>query len=238
MCRPVFRDSSLSLATKRMVYRAVVLGVLLYGAETWTNKRAATQKLESFNNKCLRRIMRITRAQQRIKRITSTQVRKQFGVEETLEDVVTAKRLRWLGHVARMNDDHLAKQILFGWLPQRRPAHGVKMRWRDKVRKDLKNVDIQEENWFAIAQERGEWKAVCKEGLHQSTTKGAEKEKNRRCGSVAVVQPFICEVCHRTFRRRQDIARHKCQRSRDVREQGTNVAKPPQLVCDTCGWAF
>ena len=61
--------------------------------------------------------------------------------------------------------------------------------------------------------------AVCKEGLHQSTQKGMEKEKSRRCGSVAAVQPFICEVCHRTFRRRQDIARHKCQRSRDVREQ-------------------
>ena len=28
LCRPVFRNSTLSLATKRMVYRAVVLGVL------------------------------------------------------------------------------------------------------------------------------------------------------------------------------------------------------------------
>ena len=38
LCRPVFRDDDLSLRTKRMVYRAVVLGVLLYGAETWANK--------------------------------------------------------------------------------------------------------------------------------------------------------------------------------------------------------
>ena len=223
LCRPVFHDSSLSLVTKRMVYRAVVLGVLLYGAETWTNKRAATQKLESFNNKCLRRIMGITRAQQRIRRITSAQVRKKFGVEETLEDVVTTKRLRWLGHVARMKDDRLPKQILFGWLPQKRPAHGVRMRWRDRVRKDLKNFDIKEKNWFEIAQDRGEWKAMCKKGLHQSTKKGVEKGRNRGCGSVAAVQPFICEVCHRTFRRKQDIARHKCQRSRDMRRQGTNV---------------
>ena len=151
----MFRDSTLSLVTKRMVYRAVVLGVL-YGAEMWTNERAATRKLESFNNKCLRRIMGITRAQQRIKCITSAQVRNKFGVDEILEDVVTAKRLHWLGHVARMNDDCLAKQILFGWLPLKRPAHGVKMRWRDRVRKDLKNFDIKEENWFEIAQERGE----------------------------------------------------------------------------------
>ena len=54
LCRPVFQDNKLSLETKRMVYRAVVMGVLLYGAEAWVNKRAVTRKLESFNNKCLR----------------------------------------------------------------------------------------------------------------------------------------------------------------------------------------
>ena len=32
--RPVFADTDLSLATKRVVYRAVVLGVLVCGAET------------------------------------------------------------------------------------------------------------------------------------------------------------------------------------------------------------
>ena len=40
-------------------------GVLLYGAEAWVNKRAVTKKLESFNNKCLRHILGITKAQQR-----------------------------------------------------------------------------------------------------------------------------------------------------------------------------
>ena len=34
---PIFRDSNLSLRTKRKVYKAVVLGVLLYGSETWTS---------------------------------------------------------------------------------------------------------------------------------------------------------------------------------------------------------
>ena len=64
LCRPVFQDKGLSLKTNRMVYHAVVMGVLLYGAEAWVNKRAATRKLESFNNKCLRRILGITTAQQ------------------------------------------------------------------------------------------------------------------------------------------------------------------------------
>ena len=93
LCRPVFRDSNLSLRTKRMVYRAVVLGVLLYGAETCVNKSAATRKLESFNSRCLRCILGITRVQQRQHRLTSVQVRRRFGAEDALEDVVAAKRL-------------------------------------------------------------------------------------------------------------------------------------------------
>ena len=148
LCRPVFQDKGLSLKTKKMVYRAVVMGVLLYGAEAWVNKRAATRKLESFNNKCLRCILGITKAQQRVGRITSAEVRRRFGVEEVIEDVVVAKRLRWAGHVACMDDFRLTKRILFGWLPRRRPAHGTKQRWRDKVRKDLKQFGIDESSWF------------------------------------------------------------------------------------------
>ena len=43
-----------------------------------------------------------------------------------------------MGHVARMADDCILKRILFGWLPQTRPAHGVKLRWRDKVKQTLR----------------------------------------------------------------------------------------------------
>ena len=59
-------------------------------------------------------------------------------MKEALEDVLTVRRLRWLGHVARMKDNRTPKRLLFGWLPQRKPAHGTKLRWRDGVRKDLK----------------------------------------------------------------------------------------------------
>jgi len=72
----------------------------------------------------------------------------------TLADMISCRRLRWLGHVARMGDDRLPKQLLFGWLPQRQPPHGVKLRWRDKVRQDLKKFHIEEAGWYVLAQDR------------------------------------------------------------------------------------
>ncbi len=145
LCKPVFRDNDLSMKTKTLVHRAAVLGVLLYGAETWATKRCATKKIESFHNMCLRRILNICRAQQRVGRITSSQVRSMFGTEESMEELIAAKRLQWLGHVARMEEERLPKRLLFGWLPQHRPAHGTKMRWRDKVRRDLKTFHTEED---------------------------------------------------------------------------------------------
>ena len=88
-------------------------------------------------------------------------------MQETLEDVVVAKRLRWLGHIARMDNSRLPKRLLFGWLPQKRPAHGTKMRWRDRVRKDMKQFGLDERSWFQMAQDRDQWRAACKEGLEK-----------------------------------------------------------------------
>ena len=97
---PVFRDRNLSITTKRLVYNSVVLGVLLYGSETWTTTRSITRKLESFHNRCLRGILGITSEQQRMERVTSIQIAKRFGMEDSLEDTITARGLGWLGHLA------------------------------------------------------------------------------------------------------------------------------------------
>ncbi len=153
------------------------------------------------------------------------------------------KWLRWAGHVARMDDDRLPKKLLFGWLPQKRPAHGTKMRWRDEIRRDFKNFNIREDNWFQLAQERETWRAACKEGLCACTEMRLEMDRKRRCSYVvADTTPFVCEICHRAFRRRQDINRHKCQRSRDAGRLAPSApalpAVPPQLVCDSCGRSF
>ncbi len=94
---PIFNNSNLSYKTKRMVYKAVVLGVLLYGSETWTTKCDATKKMEAFHNRCLRQIVGITSAQQRTELISSVQVACQFGMEESLEDIVIARRLEMAG---------------------------------------------------------------------------------------------------------------------------------------------
>ena len=63
--KPVFRDGSLSLVTKKLKvdYQAVVLDVLLYVAETWPAKQRDIRRLEGFHHRCLRSILGIGRLQ-------------------------------------------------------------------------------------------------------------------------------------------------------------------------------
>ena len=60
--RSVFCDSLLSLQTKRMVYQAVMLGVLLYAVETWPIKQRDVHSLEVFHYRCLRTILGVSRS--------------------------------------------------------------------------------------------------------------------------------------------------------------------------------
>ena len=76
-------------------------------------------------------------------------------------------------------------------------AHGAKLRWRDKVRQDLKRFCIAEAGWYCLAQDRTIWRDLCQQGL-------------KKVQNAAPSTMFACDICHRQFRRRQDIARHRC----------------------------
>ena len=61
------------------------------------------------------------------------------------------RRLEWLGHVARMPDHRIPKSVLFGWLPQAHPRCGPRRRWKDVVRRDLKDIDVEDSGWYSEA---------------------------------------------------------------------------------------
>ena len=92
--KPVFRDSSLSLLTKQVVYQTVVLGVLLYAAGTWPAKQKDIRRLEGFHHRCLRSILGIGRMQQCLQHISNERVRQWVGMPASLEVMIACRRLQ------------------------------------------------------------------------------------------------------------------------------------------------
>ena len=139
---PLFKNKDLSLTTKRAVYRAVVLAVLLYGAETWMMMVVHTRCLNSFHNRCIRTILGVTRYQQWNERLISQRLSHRFGMQHSISDIILEQRLRWLGHVGLMDEERLPNRLLFGELNMKRPCHRPKKRWRDVLKVDFQAIGV------------------------------------------------------------------------------------------------
>ena len=98
--------------------------------------------------------------QQCLQHISNEKVRQWFGMPTSLEVMIACRRLKWLGHVARMDDSRLSKQFcLDSYLTHVLPMHDVKLQCRDidKVRRDLKTFHIIESTWYALVHDRQSW---------------------------------------------------------------------------------
>ena len=90
------------------------------------------------------------------------------------------------------------------------------------MRKDLKKFDIDEGSWYKEAQERGSWRTKCSQSLEKCKRERVEMDVARASTNVLDTTAastrnctnFTCDTCSRSFRRRQDMNRHKCVTTR------------------------
>ena len=85
-----------------------VLSILLYGAaEMWSVSVTNTKKLEVAHHRWQRKILKLSWKDM----VTNKVVRERTG-QDTLESIIRRHRLRWFGHVYRMDSNRLPRQVL------------------------------------------------------------------------------------------------------------------------------
>ena len=65
--------------------------------------------------------------------------------------VIKSRRLRWAGHVARMEEDRSVLKILTGKPTGKGPLGRLRRRWEDNIRMDLEEIGINVGNWVDSA---------------------------------------------------------------------------------------
>ena len=65
--------------------------------------------------------------------------------------MIKSRTLRWVGHVVRMEEGRSAFKILTCKSTARRPLGRPKWRWKDNIRMDIKEMDINTRNWAVSA---------------------------------------------------------------------------------------
>ena len=74
--------------------------------------------------------------------------------------VIISRRMRWAGHVARMDEEREVYTVLLGKPEERRPLVRPRHRWVDNIRMDLQEVGCGNMDWIGLAQDRDRWRTL------------------------------------------------------------------------------
>ena len=74
--------------------------------------------------------------------------------------VIQSIRMRWAGHVARMDEERGVCRVLVGKLEGRKPLRRPRRRWVDNIRMDLQEVGCGYMDWIGLAQDRERWRTL------------------------------------------------------------------------------
>jgi GH43 family beta-xylosidase len=130
----------LSKNTKIRVYRTVVLPVVLYGCETWSLTLREEQRLRVFENRVLRRIFGPKRdeATGEWRRLHNEELNDLYWSPNVR--VINSRRMRWVGHVARVEEKRGAYRILVERREGRQPLGRPRHRWEGNIKMDVQGV--------------------------------------------------------------------------------------------------
>jgi hypothetical protein len=74
--------------------------------------------------------------------------------------IIKSRRMRWAGHVARMEEKRNAYRLLVGKPEGRRPLGRPRRRWVGNISMDLVEVGGGDVDWIDLAQDRDRWRAL------------------------------------------------------------------------------
>ena len=127
--------------------------MLLYGSETWRTTTNITNKLQTFINHCLRRILGVFWPNT-ISNINLWECTKQ----ETVDIQLLRRKWSWNGNTLRRNTTAITKQALT-WNPQGKRGRGrPKNTWRRSTEQEFKKKGLTWKQLERMAQDRRGWK--------------------------------------------------------------------------------
>ena len=128
----IWKSNNISFQTKYRLYRSLVLSILLYGCETWTLLAETERRIQAFEMKCLRRLLRISYMDHKTNDYVRAIINTNVGPQEPLLATVKRRKLTWFGHVTR--HDSLCKTIMQGTVEGGRRRGRQRKSWSDNVK--------------------------------------------------------------------------------------------------------
>nr|VZI50652.1 unnamed protein product [Spirometra erinaceieuropaei] len=203
----VWNRHGLHLSTRLKMYKAVILPTLLYGAETWTVYTRQARLLNHFHLSSLRRILWL-HWQDRISDTDMLDRSEMLSIYSMLRQM----RLRWSGHLVRMDDERLPKRLFYADVAMgSRRQGGQILRYNDTLKSTLKRLQINPTNWEELTLYRPTWRRTLKTAaaIYEANRIAAAKVKREHANHS---HPTSATPTHNRFQRVPGVNGHSGQK--------------------------
>ena len=96
----ILKSRDITLSTKVRLVKAMVFPVVMYGCESWTVKKAEPRRIDAFELRCWRRLLRVPWTARR----SNQSILKETSPGCSLEGLMQKLKLQYFGHLMRRVD--------------------------------------------------------------------------------------------------------------------------------------
>ena len=96
----ILKSRDITLPTKVRLVKAMVFPVVMYGCESWTIKKAECRRIDAFELRCWRRLLRVPWTARRSNQL----ILKEISPKYSLEGLLLKLKLQYFGHLMQRTD--------------------------------------------------------------------------------------------------------------------------------------
>ena len=104
----ILKSRDITLSTNVHLVKAMVFPLVMYGCESWTIKKAECQRIDAFELRCWRRLLRVPWTARR----SNQSILKEISPKYSLEGLMLKLKLQYFGHLMGRADSCEKTQIL------------------------------------------------------------------------------------------------------------------------------